>query len=249
MATIKYVRNRSLSAACAGLVLLLAGCTSADDTTGAVGASTPGQAGSGFGASLDENHAVRITADSSSTEQVLWAYIYRDTLREVGRKAQVIAAEGATTAERWELLRTGEADLMITCTGTFVEELHPALAKQLVDDVDGQEPNTADIHEQMHREVMGLLPPDIVTTAPSSAEGCAHAGDALPQDFTPLFSSRLFDRDTTGEIQKVTRLVDDRALEELEEKLADGLSIEDAVGQWASVNGTGESPDSVSDDA
>ena len=37
--------------------------------------------------------------------------------------------------------------------------------------------------------------------------------------------------------------------QKVEEKLADGLSIEDAVGQWASVNVTGESPDSVSDDA
>lgn len=248
MATIKYVRNRSLSAVCAGLVLL-AGCTSVDETTGVTaGPSTPGQAGPGTGTALDVSHAVRITADSSSTEQVLWAYIYRDTLREVSRKAQVIVADGATTADRWELLRTGEADFMIACTGTFVEELQPALAKQLVDDADEEEPNSADIHEQLHREVMGLLPPDIVTTAPSSAEGCAHAGDALPQDFTPLFSSRLFDRDTANEIQKVTRLVDDRALEEMEEKLADGLSIEDAVGQWASVNVTGASPDSVSDD-
>ena len=243
------MRNRSLSAVCAGL-FLLAGCTSADETTGVtVGSSTPGQAGPETGTALDVSHAVRIIADSSSTEQVLWAYIYRDTLREVGQKAQVIAVDGATTADRWELLRMGETDFMITCTGAFVEELHPALAKQLVDDADEEEPNTADIHEQLHREVMGLLPPDIVTTAPSSAEGCAQAGDALPQDFTPLFSSRLFDRDTANEIQKVTRLVDDRALEEMEEKLADGLSIEDAVGQWASVNVTGASPDSVSDDA
>lgn len=245
------VKKRSLVTVLATTALLTA-CSSAENANQVEQANNKEQSDSRTVAADAQDRAVRITADSSSTEQLLWAYIYRHVLRESGREAHVLGDDAASTADRWEQLQTGKADFMITCTGKFVEDTSPVLAKELAsqqDEDEQRDPNATDIHEHLHREVMGLLPVHIVTTNPSSAEGCPDAELDLPQDFTPLFSSRLFDREEFGAIAGVTRLIDKRALEELEDKLADGLSAEDAVGQWASVNVTGESLDSVSDEA
>lgn len=250
-----YVRNRYFAAAISGLALVAAGCSTpgepaAEESTAADNGAVASNVGEPAPGNDNENErVVRISADATSTEQVLWAYIYREVLAQQGREAEVFALEGADTAQRWDMLQTRKIDFMITCTGEFVTEFNPALAEDLLHNEDGQDPNEIDLHDQFHREVMGLLPPTIVTTAPSSAQGCGDSSQEIPQDFTPLFGAGLFNREETGEIQKVTRLLDDRNLEELQDKLSDGLSAEEAAGQWAAVNVTGSSPDSVSDEA
>lgn len=244
-----YVRNRYIPVVFSSAALLLAGCSAADEPADDSTAAESTASDVVDTHADDRDRAVRIIADASSTEQVLWAYIYRAVLGDEGRDAEVMLDDGADIAKRWDMLQTRQTDFLITCTGKFVAEFNPSIAQGLVADGDAPDPNEADVHEQFHREVMGLLPPTIVTTAPSSAQGCTDSDTSLPQDFTPLFGAGLFNREEIGEIQKVTRLLDDRNLEELEDKLADGLTAEEAAGQWAAVNVTGSSPDSVSDDS
>ncbi len=216
------------------------------------------------------NAPVQILVPTSDTEDRVVAEIFRQSLRNAGRSAELVDATalGDVPADRpGDALRTGEANLWLACTGEALEDYNPEEAEELEPKYkaaqEGESDSDEDYLATTHVALIGSLPPELITTDPSSAEGCPNDADVeLPENYTPIFNKQLFDRDernvvssvakflTADDIADITEDADDRGASKGDAKAA-AKAVREAVSEWvatempaAEINEGGDSDDS-----
>ncbi|WP_126268746.1 hypothetical protein [Corynebacterium alimapuense] len=181
---------------------------------------------------------VVVSVDTKSLEQAILGEIYRQTLLEQGRSALLQTETAFDPDNRIDRLYSGEADLVVGCTGSFLSDLDPSGAAELSESLAALDegPNSAVGMDQTHAEFIGSLPGFMTTTNPSSAQGCADEGDSdLPQNIVPVFSRQIFERDELEALESVTRALTSLDLEELKAAAEEKSSVSAAVEEWLQV--------------
>lgn len=213
---------RRLVSAALAAVTLLAGCSTAEP-----------------GARPDADHSrpVRILVSGNSPEQLILGQIYLQVLIEAGREADLVSEPSPQPLNRLAKLREKQADLVIGCTGSFLERMDPVRARELSAEIAAGE--FEDPADQTHREFVGALPGSLTTTDPSSAQGCAEDVRVrrvpdLPENIVPVFSRDLFDREETAALSAVTRVLTTEEIDTLIEEMEKESSASKVVAEWLS---------------
>lgn len=189
----------------------------------------------------DRDRTVRILVSANSPEQLILGEIYLQVLAEAGREAELVSESTPQHVDLLAKVRSQEADLVIGCTGTFLDRLDPVRARKLSAEIAADQ--FADPADQTHREFVGALPGFMDTTHPSSAQGCAEdvllrKGPDLPESIVPVFSRDLFDREEIFTLTSITRKLTTQDIASLQQELEEESSVSTVVAKWLGYQAT-----------
>lgn len=170
-------------------------------------------------------------------EQEVLGEIYRGTMASTGLDVEVTQLDPSGGLGMLDALRTGEADMVITCTGTILRQANPQLAQQLADDFAGADTGANDnsASESVYEEAVGTFPPGVKTLDPSPAQGCASEGD-LPENVVPVFAKAALSRGQEQRINTTNRALATSDLEEMARAVDDGEPVDRVAAEWAGEN-------------
>lgn len=212
-----------LALALAGAVTL-AGCSAAE----------PGRA-----PDPDHGRPVVISVSGDSPEQLILGEIYLQTLKKQNREVSITLESSPDINTRLERLRQGAADLVIGCTGLYLDNLDPVRASELAAEIEAGE--VEDPADSTYREYMGALSGDLTSPDPSSAQGCVFEArqeqlpEDLPQSIVPTYNRDLFNRDERKALTDVTRFLTTDEIAMLIEEAEGSSSAAAAVEAWLPI--------------
>lgn len=189
-------------------------------------------------ASVDSVRPVIVGANADSTEQKVLGQLYAQTLSvHEGRPASVKLLSGKDSGEALDAIRSGEVDLIVTCTGSVLSANNPDLAREIHEEFEGaagdKDPNDVDYNVATFEAMMSVLPPDLHATDQSGAEACAKAGgEDLPQSIIPVFRKTLFDRDELNTLDSLTKYLTTPEVKKLISDAEDSGSIDSTVSDF-----------------
>lgn len=197
---------------------------------------------------------LRILVDPKSTKAVVLGEIYMQTLRKEGRDAALVGGEASTPAARMRAIASGEADMIIACTGRALAVLDAGKARELeakykAEDAANNSGGVMDRLEETHDALMGALPALFTTVDPSSAHGCTELPDQdLPQNIVPIYLKGSMNRQQRFEVNSVTKYLTDDDLDALVEEVDRKGDAHRVVEHWIETS-TASSGDTGNNDS
>lgn len=195
----------------------------------------------------DRSVTVFIVVDPNYPGQQIMGEVYARALEKAGRNASIIASTEINGEEQMplDLLRSRQADLVVGCTGDFLNQANPAKARELSERAKGGadelNPNDPSFNIEVFEAFRSSLPSGTESIDPSGAEGCRISPTAktLPQQMLPVFRSSLFNRDELMALDIFNKRMTTKDLEELSEEVEHTGSVEKAVSGWIGTNDPG----------
>lgn len=182
---------------------------------------------------VNHDRPVRILVSAHSEERILLGEVYLQVLQEAERPANLIIEPNPH--DRLDRVWEQTADLVIGCTGVFLNRLDPVRAEELAGEIADDE--FEDPAHQTYREFMGALPGTLTAPDPSSAQGCADEARSndtpdLPQSIVPVYQRDLFDREEAAAVAGVTRVLTTDEIATLVEDARTEGSVSSVVSEW-----------------
>ncbi|APT92808.1 hypothetical protein CPHO_07800 [Corynebacterium phocae] len=179
---------------------------------------------------------VRILVNPDSERELVIGEIYMQSLEASNRSVRLVPIDEPTPEKRIEALLNGQVDLVVGCTGNFLDYLDPVRAGEIEEEL-RNEPEVQsgkDFLAETHIAMMGALTPNLMTVEPSTAQGClGQETTDLPQNYVPIFSKDLFDRAETGIVSSVTKFLAVRDLDWLTAQTKETGSAARVVKKWS----------------
>lgn len=185
----------------------------------------------------------------SPTEQQVLGELYRLALVRAGKSvALTVVTELPEDPIAW--IQENDIDVLPACSAEVFAAADPQGALDLAEELAGDSQtgeSVADIQDEVHRRMVGVLPGGYSVTDRSTATVCPHIsgttitedgslelqdGATLPNNLTPILAEDRFDRDTRRTVQDVTRAITNQELEELAEAIDGGAKLLDTVSRW-----------------
>ncbi|QPK83979.1 hypothetical protein G7Y29_04110 [Corynebacterium qintianiae] len=190
-----------------------------------------------------------------STEQKLLGEMYRVLLTSAGSPAEVkeVDHKGVPAVD---VVRSGQANLAIGCTGTLLAQLNPQLAEEAAEEIRdsaaGEDANDDSASENVYEFAVGSFPGGVMTVDPSPAQGCAPEGEApgegeLPTNVIPVFAKSELNRTQVNRINFVNRVLSTEDLAAMVDDVNSGKNVGDVMEKWL-LEHTKVSVDSRSED-
>lgn len=147
-----------------------------------------------------ERHGLLTIAISpNSYEQVILGEIYKQVMQKSDRDTTMIMVDPKQGPMVDTLIHTN-ADVIIGCAGSILEELNPTRAEELrahYADKDRTAPTVqAELREDTYKSMVGSLSNGLDAADPSNGSGCAEDSTDLAQNFVPVFLSDHATRET-----------------------------------------------------
>ena len=169
---------------------------------------------------IGDRDTLLVTFNPVDTENWILAELYQTALDSGGHQAYSHDNNDSVRQGYAALIRSireGDADVAVVCTGTALELLDPAKAKELSEKFEAQ----------------GGLPETVAAANPSSTEGCEDStGEAmldLPQNIVPIFRKHVLDHHDRQSLNKVSGTVSRADLDELDGKAVELQSVSSAI--------------------
>lgn len=154
--------------------------------------------------SPEPDNTIRIGVDRRSTQAVVIAEMYRQSLERGGSpatlQALVIGVED-TPAEVQEqgvrLLEQEQIDVFIGCTGTVLRVEAPRLAADLSEEYTSEDSELSEVEwiDQTYTAMLSQLRRGVDASNPSLVSGCIEDEDTpLPESLVPLYRKTVIDR-------------------------------------------------------
>lgn len=144
---------------------------------------------------------VRVSVDSSSTEQRILGELYARSLNNKGRSAYLNLDVDNDEKRRVQRLNERTADLVVGCTGELLFQMNPKRAQELSKEYvaakeAGQiDPNSGEWRDRVYQEMVKSLPGSMMATDPSNATGCSqYSGPELPLNVVPIYRKPMLNR-------------------------------------------------------
>ncbi|MDY6049562.1 MAG: hypothetical protein SPI77_03210 [Corynebacterium sp.] len=159
----------------------------------------------------DEGKPIIVMVDRDQTSQVALGNLYSQALSRKGYSSALRTKVPPTFDTRIAWITTGEADVIIGCTGELLAQLNPVTARELsaayVADRDAGriEKNSWDWQERVFAEMAKALPDLVTATEPSNAQACEQSGQLpLPQNVVPIVRKTRADKAVRTTLNNVT---------------------------------------------
>ncbi|MCT1425911.1 hypothetical protein M3G07_06180 [Corynebacterium sanguinis] len=182
-----------------------------------------------------------IAVAPDSVEQAILGEIYRVLLESVGHPAAVEVIDEAATDPAIDLVRSGQVDMAIACTGTLLSQINPQLAEEAAADIAHDDAagdfNGDTISETIYEYAVGSFPGDVRTVDPSPAQACAPEGEEpgegpLPTNVIPVFNKSELNRGQLNRLNFVNRVLSTEDLNAMIEEVERGETVRNVVAEW-----------------
>lgn len=173
----------------------------------------------------DAQETIHISVDPDSPQQWVLSKLY-ETVFDNRQRFAVLRLDPDFLDAPFGGLNDGTADLVVGCTGAFLEAVNPVLATELTEEyitaleVGDTDLNSGEWRDRTYAALLASLPEHLAAGDPSNAESCEGAND-LPQNVVPIFRKPVFvrsDREilnwasgaiTTEELQKLVDIANE----------------------------------------
>ncbi|MCT1597320.1 hypothetical protein [Corynebacterium sanguinis] len=191
------------------------------------------------GGQRSDHFVIAVAPDS--VEQAILGEIYRVLLESVGRPSTVEVVDKAATDPAVDLVRSGQADMAIACTGTLLSQIDPQLAEEaaadIAEDDSAGDLNDNSISETTYEYAVGSFPGNVMTVDPSPAQGCAAEGQEpgegpLPTNIIPVFNKTELNRGQVNRLNFVNRVLSTEDLTTMIEEVERGETVRNVVAEW-----------------
>ncbi|MDO5032012.1 hypothetical protein [Corynebacterium sp.] len=185
---------------------------------------------------------VTVVFARESTENLVLAELYKQTLESEGRAADItpLSSKDYESASSHELAFEPGSKLFIGCTGALLNFFDGHTARELSADYakDQEDPSGEDFLERTHIALMGAIPPQLSVVEPAGAEGCENAKPELPENYVVVYGKGMFNREEKLAVSSLTKFLTKPELDELVENAEDS-SVREAVGIWMAQHAGG----------
>lgn len=190
---------------------------------------------------IGDRDTLLVTFNPVDTENWILAELYQTALDSGGHQAYSHDNNDSVRQGYAALIRSireGDADVAVVCTGTALELLDPAKAKELSEKFEAQGGKNADVtsgeaRDEVYAAMVASLPETVAAANPSSTEGCEDStGEAmldLPQNIVPIFRKHVLDHHDRQSLNKVSGTVSRADLDELDGKAVELQSVSSAI--------------------
>lgn len=206
---------------------LLAGCSDKVETSPAAAQSEPEQ--------------VQIVVDPAETDQLILGEVFRQSLLEEGRTAELKKEETFKTHGGKGSSLNPEGNFYVGCTGSFLSHFNPGEARNISAEYkkteEDSEPGGEDFLARTHIALMSTLPTQLATVEPSGAHGCEDAQPELPENFVVIYSDNLFDREEEKSVAAVTKFITQKDISDMVEAIEEGEELKKVVHEWMEASG------------
>lgn len=140
-----------------------------------------------------EANAITVSINDNWYQQEVLGEMVTGAFVRSGREAYLEAESNSKEKPRISRVQSGEADVVIGCTGEFLHYLNPQLAQEMSEKYvaakkAGLDPNDGTWRDKVYQAMVGSLPNALMATDPSNAKGCDnYDGPELPQNPVPVF--------------------------------------------------------------
>lgn len=190
---------------------------------------------------IGDRDTLLVTFNPVDTENWILAALYQTSLDSAGHQAYSHDNNDSVRQGYAALIRSireGDADVAVVCTGTALELLDPAKAKELSEKFAAKGGQTADVNsgearDEVYAAMVASLPETVAAANPSTTEGCENsAGETmleLPQNIVPIFRKHLLDHHDRQSLNKVSGMINRADLDELDDKAIELQSVSSAI--------------------
>ncbi|MDO4927648.1 MAG: hypothetical protein Q3976_01055 [Corynebacterium sp.] len=154
--------------------------------------------------SSEPDNTIRIGVDRRSTQAVVIAEMYRQSLERGGSpatlQALVIGAEDTPAEVQKQgvrLLEQEQIDVLIGCTGTLLRVEAPRLAAELSEEYTSEDSELSEVEwiDKTYSAMMSQLRRGVDASNPSMVAGCNEDAETpLPESLVPLYRKTVIDR-------------------------------------------------------
>lgn len=144
---------------------------------------------------------IEIAVVDHSSEQIILGELYQRAFKRENRNVLLRLAASDSDVTKIDRVRSQTADLVIGCTGEFLNELNPKLAEELSKEYQQDlaagkvDANNGEWRDKVYQAMMGSLPGTLTASDPSNATGCTDGeGPELPQNVVPVFRKQVLNR-------------------------------------------------------
>lgn len=167
----------------------------------------------------DTQETIHIAVDPESAEQWVLSKLY-ETVFDNRQRFAVLRLDPDFLDAPFGGLDEGTVDLVVGCTGAFLETVNPVLAEELTKEYvaareqGGSDLNSGEWRDRTYAALLSSLPEHLAAGDPSNAESCGNAND-LPQNVVPVFRKPAFVRSDREILNWVSGAITTGELEEL----------------------------------
>ena len=170
----------------------------------------------------DEGKPVIVMVDRDVPHQLVLGSLYNQALTHAGYTSALRTQVAPTFGTRLSWITTGDADVVVVCSGELLTQLSPAKAAELseeyvADRAAGRiEKNSWDWQERVFTEMAKVLPSMMMATEPSNAQSCEQTTDLeLPQNVVPIVRKTKGDKALRTVLNNVSGTVSTSDIHEL----------------------------------
>ncbi|MEJ5927442.1 hypothetical protein WG915_02290 [Corynebacterium sp. H128] len=168
-----------------------------------------------------ETDSITVSINGDRYQQKALGEVVTGAFVRSGKEAYLESETASDRKPRLERLQSGDADLVLGCTGELLFYLDPALAQELSaqyqrDKEKGLDPNDGTWRDKVYQAMVGSLPNTMMATDPSNATGCnGYDGPELPQNVVPVFRETALQRRDRLTLNQISGGITTKDLDEL----------------------------------